>query len=81
MDFIECIEFANNNTLCYLATTERRQPHVKAFRMWFADEKGFHFITLSGKSVCKQLKDYPQVEVCFFNNKTGENNLAIHFGQ
>ena len=54
MDFIECIEFANNNTLCYLATTERRQPHVEAFRMWFADEKGFHFIT--------QLKDYPRIE-------------------
>jgi uncharacterized pyridoxamine 5'-phosphate oxidase family protein len=36
--------------------------------MWFADENGFYFGTLSPKEVSKQLKDNPKVEVCFYNN-------------
>jgi len=45
---------------------------VRTFLVWFADEKGFYFITLAGKSVCKQLRVNPRVEVCFFNNKQGD---------
>jgi len=34
--------------------------------MWFADEKGFYFHTAASKDVCKQLKNNPKVEVCFY---------------
>jgi uncharacterized pyridoxamine 5'-phosphate oxidase family protein len=82
MDFKECIDFANENSLCYLATCENQQPHVRAFRMWKADEDGFHFITFSAKAVCKQLRANQAVEVCFFNNKQGEEaNMMRVIGQ
>ena len=72
-----CIDFANNNTTCYLATIDGDQPRVRAFQLWFADADGFHFITLSGKPVCSQLKGHPLVEVCFFNNKEGDDALMM----
>jgi uncharacterized pyridoxamine 5'-phosphate oxidase family protein len=36
--------------------------------MWYADESGFYFITLSPKAFSKQIKENPKVEVCFYNN-------------
>lgn len=68
MDFQDCIKFANENPVCYVATTDGDQPRVRAFLMWFADENGFYFGTLSPKEVSKQLKNNPKVEVCFYNN-------------
>lgn len=68
MDFQDCIKFANENPVCYVATQDGDQPRVRAFLMWFADENGFYFATLSPKEVSKQLKNNPKVEVCFYNN-------------
>ena len=68
MDFQECITFANENPVCYIATTEGDQPRVRGFLMCFADERGFYFATLSPKEVTKQLKANPKVEICFYNN-------------
>lgn len=34
--------------------------------MWFADDKGFHFHTGAPKAVCKQLREKPKVDVCFY---------------
>ena len=65
MDFQECIQFANKNPLCFLATADGDQPHVRTFLMWYADESGFYFSTLSPKAVSDQLKANPKVEVCF----------------
>ena len=65
MDFQDCVAFAMENPLCYLATVERDQPRVRAFRMWFADVTGFYFHTARSKQVCKQLQRNPRVEVCF----------------
>ena len=42
------------------------QARVRGFLMWFADEKGFYFHTAASKDVCKQLKNNPKVEVCFY---------------
>ena len=64
----DCIKFANENPVCYIATADGDQPRVRAFLMFFANEDGFYFYTLAPKSVSKQLKDNPRVEVCFYDN-------------
>jgi pyridoxamine 5'-phosphate oxidase len=66
MDFSECITFANENPVTYLATVEGDQPRVRAFAMWFADRTGFYYHTGTPKSVYKQLKKNQKVELCFF---------------
>ncbi|WP_430936782.1 pyridoxamine 5'-phosphate oxidase family protein [Saccharicrinis sp. 156] len=63
----EIIRFANDNPVCYLATIENNRPHVRAMLMWYADETGFYFETLSLKEMSKQIHMNPNVEVCFYN--------------
>ena len=64
----DCIKFANENPVCYIATTDGDQPRVRGFLMVIADETGFYFATLSPKEVSKQLKKNPKIEVCYYNN-------------
>jgi len=66
MELKDCAKFANENPVCYIATAEKNQPRVRAFAMWFADEGGFYFHTGSAKAICRQLKNNPRVEVCFY---------------
>jgi pyridoxamine 5'-phosphate oxidase len=66
VNFQDCVKFANDNRVCYLATSEGNQPHVRVLGMWFADEKGFYFQTESVKSVCKQLKNNNNTALCFY---------------
>jgi pyridoxamine 5'-phosphate oxidase len=66
MNFQDCVKFANEHNVCYVATTEGNQPRVRALGMWFADDKGFFFQTESVKAVCKQLKNNNKVELCFY---------------
>jgi uncharacterized pyridoxamine 5'-phosphate oxidase family protein len=68
MDLQDCIQFANENPVCYVATVDGDQPRVRALLMCFADENGFYFSTFSPKAFSKQLKKNPKVEVCFYNN-------------
>jgi pyridoxamine 5'-phosphate oxidase len=70
----EIIEFLNANPTCYLATSENNKPRVRALRMVRADEKGLLFQTVDGKSLPKQLKKNPQVEICFYS---AEKNTQI----
>ena len=74
MDIKSCIDFTNENKLCYLATTENGEPRVRALGFWFADESGFYFQTGAMKAMYRQLQDNPQVEACFFkqDNMTGQ---------
>ncbi len=65
MDLKDCIKFANENPVSYIATEDGDQPRVRAFLMWFADESGFYFHTGSPKNVFKQLSRNPKVEICF----------------
>jgi len=65
-DFAECIRFANENPVTYLATVEGDQPRVRAFAMWFADPTGFYYHTGTPKNVCSQLQKNPKVELCFY---------------
>ncbi len=66
MDVNDCIKFANENQVCYLATIENDQPRVRALAFWFADQTGFYFQTGSMKPFYNQLKANPKTEVCFF---------------
>jgi pyridoxamine 5'-phosphate oxidase len=68
MDLQDCIKFASENPICFVATADGDQPRVRALGLWFADENGFYFGVLSPKQVCQQLKTNPKVEVCFYNN-------------
>ena len=77
MELKDYIEFANKNPDCCVATTEGDQPRVRGFLMWFADESGFYFHTGTSKSVCKQLKKNPKVEVCFIAPSQDLGNLKM----
>ena len=67
MDLQAAITFAHDHPVCFLATAEGDQPHVRGWLFWFADETGFYFQTLEPKDVYQQLRANPKVEVCFFN--------------
>lgn len=67
MELSDCIEFAAHNPICYVATEDGGQPRVRPLLMWFADHRGFYFMTMSPKRFCRQLHDDPRVEVCFYN--------------
>ncbi len=65
----DCIQFANENPMCYLATVEGDQPRVRALGFWFADETGFYFVMSSMKEVPRQLEMNPKAEICFYKHE------------
>jgi pyridoxamine 5'-phosphate oxidase len=65
MNIQDCIKFANENPLCFLATVEGDQPRVRALAFWFADESGFYFQTGTMKAFYGQLKKNSKTEACF----------------
>ena len=73
INLLECIKFANENKLSYLATVDNDQPRVRAMGFWYADETGFYFQTGAVKELYKQLEKNPKVEICFYKhaNPTG----------
>jgi pyridoxamine 5'-phosphate oxidase len=72
MDLDECIKFANENPIGFLATMDGGQPRVRGFQLWYADKTGLYYSSAAGKDIYKQLKANPKVEVCFFNSKSKE---------
>ncbi len=66
MDFQDCVKFANENPVCYVATADGDQPRVRPLAMCFADNTGFYFNTESLKALAKQLNKNQKVEACFF---------------
>jgi len=69
MNLQDCVRFANENTLCHIATTEGDQPRVRIFGFWFADETGFYFQTSTVKETPHQLMKNPKTEVCFYHHE------------
>jgi len=69
MNLQECIKFANENPICFLATAEDDQPHVRVLGFWFADETGFYFQSGSIKEFPNQLKKNHKTEVCFYKHE------------
>jgi pyridoxamine 5'-phosphate oxidase len=77
----DCIEFANDNPICFLATDDNGQPRVRALGSWFADETGFYFQTNSIKDLFKQISRNPNVEACYYKVGTpGGTMLRIAGG-
>jgi pyridoxamine 5'-phosphate oxidase len=70
MDLAECTTFATTHPICFMATQDGDQPRVRPLLLWFADEDGFTFMTMSPKGFSHQLHENPRVEVCFFNGAT-----------
>jgi len=66
MEFEDCIKFANENPIAWIATAEEDQPRVRAFGMWFADETGFYFQTATMKEIVAQLENNPKLEFAFY---------------
>jgi uncharacterized pyridoxamine 5'-phosphate oxidase family protein len=69
MNLQDCIDFANQNPVCSLATVEGDQPRVRILGFWFADETGFYFQTSTTKELHGQLEANPKVEVCFYRQE------------
>jgi pyridoxamine 5'-phosphate oxidase len=67
VDLQECIDFANENQVCYVATVEGTQPRVRAIRLWFADDTGFYIQTQSVKAFAKQMGKNNKIEICFYS--------------
>lgn len=61
----DCINFANEYSVCSIATVEGDQPRVRVVAMFLADESGFYFHTLAAKAFCRQMRKNNKVEVCF----------------
>jgi pyridoxamine 5'-phosphate oxidase len=75
MKFSECVRFATENPVTYIATAEGDQPRVRAFAMWFCDQSGFYYHTGTPKNVCRQLMKNPNVELCFFKPGEGAGTM------
>lgn len=75
MDLTECIRFATENPVTFIATADGDQPRVRAFAMWFADATGFYYHTGTPKNVYRQLKTNPNVELCFFAPGEGAGRM------
>ncbi len=68
MDVQDCVKFASENPLCYLASIDGDQARVRTVMLWKADESGYYFVLMSQKPMTKQLREKPKTEVCFFNH-------------
>ncbi len=68
MDKKEILAFITANPVGYLATTEGKTPHVRAFGLYKADENGIIYFTQKVKDVYKQMVKNPEIEVCYFAN-------------
>jgi pyridoxamine 5'-phosphate oxidase len=66
----ECIKFANENPVSFLATLDGSQPRVRGFQLWYADKSGLYYSSAAGRDVYKQLIANSKVEACFVNTKS-----------
>jgi len=73
----DCIEFANANPVCHLATVEGTQPRVRVLQFWFADATGFYFQTGEVKEIAPQLRANPRAEACFYNADATMNATVL----
>jgi len=67
MSLQDCVDFADKVKNCSMATVENNQPRVRMMGLWFASEDGFYFQAWNFKDVYKQLKENPNMEICFFS--------------
>ena len=66
----EMFQIMNENPVFHLATADGGQPRVRGMLLFRADEAGIIFHTASNKDVFTQVKQNPNVELCFQGNGT-----------
>jgi uncharacterized pyridoxamine 5'-phosphate oxidase family protein len=69
MDKKEILAFITANPTGFLATTDGKKPHVRAFGTYRADENGIILQTQNVKDIYKQMAKYPDIEVCYWANQ------------
>jgi uncharacterized pyridoxamine 5'-phosphate oxidase family protein len=69
MNVDDCIKFANQNPISYIATQDGDQPRVRGMLIWYADKTGIYYSTSATKDLYRQMKANQKVEVCFFDTK------------
>jgi pyridoxamine 5'-phosphate oxidase len=77
LTFEEALAFSKQHPVCWLATSENDQPHVRGMLMWFADANGFYFHTGSTKPLVDQIAKNPRTEIAF----SGEGRMMRVAGQ
>jgi pyridoxamine 5'-phosphate oxidase len=65
MDKQEVFDFIKAHSRSYLATIDEGVPRVRGMGIPRADEKGIVIQTVTMKDVYKQLRNNPNVEMCF----------------
>jgi uncharacterized pyridoxamine 5'-phosphate oxidase family protein len=73
--FKDCIDFANETKMCFLATVDGDHPRVRAVELWSADATGFYFYTGSIKPFYAQLRKNPRTELCFYKPGQGAGRM------
>jgi pyridoxamine 5'-phosphate oxidase len=68
----EVFEFIKANPVCAFATARDNRPFVRMIMLYRADENGIIFTTGENKDMHRQLKENPQVELCFYNSEQGK---------
>ncbi|MBN2407789.1 MAG: pyridoxamine 5'-phosphate oxidase family protein [Elusimicrobia bacterium] len=66
----EILRIINENQACQLATVDGDRPRVRGMMCYRADEDGILFHTGTSKDLYKQIKDNPNVEICYFDPDT-----------
>jgi uncharacterized pyridoxamine 5'-phosphate oxidase family protein len=77
MDMGECIRFANENPVAWVATTSGDEPRVRPLQVWFADTTGFSFQTLMMKDICREIMKNPRVELGFWRPGEGAEPYSV----
>lgn len=67
----EILDFIKRNPIFYLATSDNNMPHVRAMTVCNADENGILFNTKDFKKSNLELRNNPNVEMCFYSPKEG----------
>ena len=75
MNFKDCINFANENPVAWLATSDDGQAHVRAMAMWYADETGFYIQSATMKELVGQIIENPKIEIAFFKADEGTGTM------
>lgn len=67
MNLQDAIKFATEHPMACMATMDGNQPRTRYLMLDQADETGFYFTVVKTKEVYRQLREHPQVEICFLN--------------
>jgi uncharacterized pyridoxamine 5'-phosphate oxidase family protein len=68
----EVVKFLNNNAIAYIATSSNNIPTVRVMQILEISEHQIVFNTKQFKQSYRDLKENPNIEICFYNHDTYE---------